>query len=333
MFELKDHLQHPGIWGKFFADALPGTYMAWAHCTDYHACEHDYSLKMLKFRLVPTTFSQRGADLVSPYVHMIRIALAETAHLAKAGIPEKFIVISDATLPVKPFSFVHWAQTKDGESDFCISTTTAWAFAVVEGETFTLVKHHQWVSLNRSDAEVLARNWNFVKQGWHWNVTLRSGKFATRPRVVPRTIFQNGTWFTATDEEAVYERVVGPMLLRNLSDRSPMMDLFTNRRCLTYVDWPTNADQDEVEPHQVPVSALQLGAAQSQFFDATQTVSLKLLKDKEMQFSIQNGIMHPYRFERMGIVGLRVLRNSPYLFARKFADCAVLPNFTDIMFS
>jgi len=338
MFELKDHLQHPGIWGRFFEDALQGSYMAWAHCTDHHACERDHMLKLLKFRLVPTVFSQRGADLINPYVQMIKHALDQTQHLAGAGVMEKFIVISDSTLPVKPFALVHWDQTASPDSDICISSPNQWATYSIDGEKFALVKHHQWMALNRSDAEVLANHWPECPIPRGWNATLRNGKHAGM--VVPRRKWKGGTWYSATDEEAVYERLFGPLRLPEdtsepLTSMARPMELFRHRRCSTYVDWPANvADKSVLAPH-MSASLLQVlqKTEAAIFYDFTHEVTTKMVLDPSLKLSIGQGIWHPFTIEKIGNLGLSVFRNSQYLFARKFSDCAHMPNYTEIMFA
>mmetsp|Transcript_67286 Transcript_67286/g.200063 ORF Transcript_67286/g.200063 Transcript_67286/m.200063 type:complete len:315 (+) Transcript_67286:3-947(+) len=312
--------------------------MAWAHCTDHRACENDYMMSLLKVRLVPQVFSVRGADLVNPYAHMIRLALAETRQLAADGVVEKFLVVSDATLPVKPFPVVHWDQTTRPESDICISFPEQWPVAAYQGVTVTIVKHHQWVSLNRRDATALADDWEPSPTPRGWNVTLRSGKWAARPVRVPRGYWTGGAWFTATDEEAIYERAFGPLVLESANATKPMWNLFHSRRCITYVDWPDNVyPQDLLEGHN-QTSFLQVGgaarsaAAAGHFYNFTTEVSKELLKDDAFRFSIANGIRHPFKFEQLGSAGLRALRESRFLFARKFSSCAHLPNYTEIMF-
>jgi len=342
MFELKDQLQHPSIWGKFFSQALQGTYMAWAHCTDYHACENDYMMKLLGVRLVPKVYSARGADLVNPFAHMIRLALAETSNLAAAGVPEKFILLSDATLPVKPFSYIHWDQTSRTSSDICIAATNQWAKATIDGAPLALPKHHQWLSLSRRDAKALADDWTPVTNLQNWTVTLKQGRWANHSRSVPRWRFKNGAWFTATDEEAMYARAFGPVELRSEHDAATPMEMFNARRCITYVDWPHNVRPISLlEPHMthslenVTTSLLQteVGVGLMQTYNVTTEVTLELLKDNKTRFTIGKGILHPFLIEQIGEVGLKVFRKSQYLFARKFSNCAQMPNFTDIMFS
>lgn len=333
MFELKDHLQHPGIWGKFFSQAMQGSYMAWAHCTDYHACENDYMMKKVKVRLVPQVFSVRGADLINPFAHMIRLALKETRHLAERGVPEKFLVISDATLPVKPFAFIHWDLISRDNSDICISIPTQWAKATIGGIPLALVKHHQWLALNRTDAKALADDWTPLKKIFTWNMTLRQpqkwGNLSVR---VNRHTFKDGAWFTATDEEVPYQRAKGPVVLSHINDTRPMWQLFNARTCITYVDWPDNVwPPSLLDSH--TTSLLQTDAHLGHTYNFTNDVTLKLLKDPTTKFTIAKGIMHPFMWDQMGDAGLSVFRSSQYLFARKFSPCAHMPNFTEIMFS
>jgi len=337
MFLLKDQLQHPGIWGKFWSQALPGSYMAWAHCTNHHACENDYMMSLLKVRLVPTVFSMHGGDLVTPFAHMIRLALAETRQLAADGVVEKFLVVGDTTLPIKPFPVVHWDQTARPESDICISSPQQWGVSTYEGVPVTIVKHHQWVSLNRHDAKALADDWEPVRTPRGWNVTLRTGKWAAKPVRVPRAHLKVGVPWTATDEEAMYERAFGPMILKSVNDTKSMFDLFNTRRCITYVDWPANVyPQNLLDGHEQASllqtdAAVKAAVAAGLFYNVTNEVTKELLKDDNFKYSIARGVKHPIQFEKLGSAGLRALRASRYLLARKFSSCAHLPNFTEIV--
>lgn len=345
MFELKDELQHPGIWGKYWSQALPGTYKAWAHCTDHDACEKDFMMKKLGVRLVSKVYSSRGADLINPFVHMIRIALKETKPMADAGVVEKFILLSDATLPVKSFAYTHWDQTSRPESDICISHPTQWSKLTLDGVHMAMVKHHQWVSINRQDAKALASDWSPVYFTRVWNLTLNKGKFAEHPRRISRTMFPGGAWFTATDEEATYERAFGPLELKSEDDIKTMYELFNSRRCVTWVDWPHNVfPVQQLDPFMVDnasrvllreeaSSLLQVDSgSRRNFYNVTTEVTYPLLKDTQLRFSMGKGVMHPFMIEQIGKVGLEVFRKSQYLFARKFSPCAHLPNYTEVMF-
>jgi len=337
MFELKDKFPHPGIWGQFFDSAQPGTVMAWAHCTNHHSCKNDYVLELLKVKLIPTTWSIRGADLMTPFVQMIRYALPMTEHLAAAGVTEKFMVISDSTLPVKPFAHVYWDQAASPSSDICISSPDQWAHGIVDGVPTALVKQHQWVSLNRSDASVLAREWLPVTKLKGWNVPLRHARWAGLNRSVPRALFQGGTWYTATDEEAVYAFLFGPLVLSRLDDPVLPRELFRHRRCSTYVAFPHDLEQVAAASpaRTAPVgtsSMLQIEAEASASFDHT-IITRQLLQDPDAKLTVPPGTWHPFLMEKLGDRSLHVLRRSPYLFARKFSPCAELANFSEVVFA
>jgi len=335
MFELKDSFPHPGIWGKFFDSAQPGSYMAWAHCTDYHACKNDYVLDLLKVRLVPTTFSVRGADLMSPFVHMMRYALPLTEHLAAAGVMEKFMVISDSTLPVKPFSYVFRHQVAEPVSDICMSSINQWASGNVDGVPVAIIKHHQWVSLNRSDAEVLARDWRPVRKSKYWNVPLRQGSWASQNRTVPRYSFHGGTWYTATDEEAVWALIHGPLMLPSAGDQSEPMRVYGQRRCTTYVGFPADIGEspNRTGKASLQASMLQLVAESSEGWIDRHDITRQLRHDPATKLYVADGTWHPFLIEEAGDRSIRTLRESEFLFARKFSACARMVNFTEVAFA
>jgi len=327
MFELHDHLTHPEVWGRFFKDCYKGACMIWAHCTDHAACQKDYLMTLLNVKVVSTVYSQRGADLVTPFVHMMRNAMALTkdwSHL----VSEKFVVISDSTLPAKPFKTVYEALSKHGDSDWCSATPMQWASAEIEGQHMALVKHHQWAVLNRADAQELALNWRFVPKLLQWNVKLKEGKWASNHSQVPRSSFAGGTWYTATDEEAPYAVINGAMPVPDHTSMAKQWEFFSKRVCHTYVAFPQDVE-DMKHAQSAKASLLQLSNQPWAYNQGA--VTLPLLEDKESRLVSQSGIWHPFTMEHLSDASLITLRRSPFLFARKFSPCAVMPNATAIL--
>merc|ERR1719321_806707 len=95
---------------------------------------------------------------------------------------EKFVFLSDSTLPVKPFGHIYESLSSTSGSDLCVFPSHHWGTAKVgfggipassmfrTGETAYLVKHHQWLVLNREHAQVMVANWKPVDKAGHWDV-------------------------------------------------------------------------------------------------------------------------------------------------------------------
>merc|ERR1719359_2021137 len=93
------------------------------------------------------------------------------------GQREKFVFISDSTLPVKPFSYIHNQLCSNDESDFCLFPADQWGSAKVDGHDVLMVKHHQWVVLSRAHAEVMLKDWVPVDYRGVWHVPLKGGSW------------------------------------------------------------------------------------------------------------------------------------------------------------
>jgi hypothetical protein len=96
-----------------------------------------------------------------------------------AGQGDKFIFISDSTVPVKPFSAVRSRLLSEGpSSNFCIFPRNEWAEIQEPASTGLVpsvraaVKHHQWMILSRAHAtQVLSRDAEYrnLMQQFHMN--------------------------------------------------------------------------------------------------------------------------------------------------------------------
>lgn len=319
MFLLEDHFPHPRLWADFFAGAQPGTYMVWAHCANHSKCAFDVGgFNLVNARLVPTVSTVQG-DHLTPFVHMMGVAMTETAALSAAGIMEKFVVVGDMTLPVKPFSFVHWNLASSSGSDICLSAPSQWAAGSVDGVPVLLPRHHQWVALNRSDAATLVKDWRPVSGLEAWDVPLK-GRWAPLGRTVPRADFHDGTTNSATDESAVYALLRGPVELGTRDDEGELARLYLQRRCTTYVGFPAEVGTPK------PASALQMDSGQN--FD-TAAITEQLTQDKRNSLLQTHGSWHPIVIEALSATSWAALRKSPFLFAGKFSDGAPLVSYAD----
>lgn len=150
-------INNEAVWDRFFASAVRGVdYQALVHCKSEASCRSNIR-SLHRFEIIPSVETQYCFDLVSGTNALLKAALLRSG----AGSPlDKFVFVSDSTLPVKPFAAVQRQLTANEASDFCIFPRNEWAEVT---ETFVNgavrasvmrvgVKHHQWVVLGRKHA-------------------------------------------------------------------------------------------------------------------------------------------------------------------------------------
>eukprot|EP00927_Polykrikos_kofoidii_P068383 TRINITY_DN63762_c0_g1_i1.p1 TRINITY_DN63762_c0_g1~~TRINITY_DN63762_c0_g1_i1.p1 ORF type:complete len:490 (-),score=33.70 TRINITY_DN63762_c0_g1_i1:29-1447(-) len=329
LFLVNQSIHHVDVWKAFFLGAKPGSYRVWVHCLDSSACRRDAMFKQLPWvQQVPTVPTSYCTDLVSATVQLLKSALASRA--AQPGAMEKFALLSESSLPVKPFSTIHETLTASNDSDICIAPTSEWRGAHVEGVKHYLVKHSQWFVLNREHAELLVTRWvpahpwdTFL--GW-WNIPLedrlsRVGTsfgspttFLTRSSIAhvgaSRFMRDNGQAYACTDEQAIFATIFGTFKpdvdgsktlagLGTITKAEPT-SLNVQGRCRTFVVFRNTKD---------------LGNLTDPIMDI-------INEDNSSTTFIDPDASHPLMLECAGQRTLAALRASPFLFARKFGELA-----------
>eukprot|EP00928_Gymnodinium_smaydae_P046393 TRINITY_DN30902_c0_g1_i1.p1 TRINITY_DN30902_c0_g1~~TRINITY_DN30902_c0_g1_i1.p1 ORF type:complete len:533 (-),score=98.53 TRINITY_DN30902_c0_g1_i1:95-1639(-) len=154
-------ISNEDIWDRFFARAVQGVeYRAFVLCKSEADCRRNIKSQH-RFEIIPSVETKYCTDLVSGMNALFRAALASST----IGSPnDKFILLSDTTLPVKPFHIVQRRLTVDAGagSDFCIFPRSQWAEVLrsVPGHPRqptmkqVAVKHHQWFVLSRAHAKL-----------------------------------------------------------------------------------------------------------------------------------------------------------------------------------
>lgn len=235
LFMLRDSLPHADVWLTFFGGTPPNSWRAWAHCTDFKACQADEVLRILGVKVVSTVPTKWCDDLVTAQAHLVSAALADVPE--RPGAAEKFVLLSDTSLPIKPFTSLHAGLLANSESSVCMRPVAEWPEATVNGTGFRLVKHSQWVVLTRQDATEFARRWPRRAELNQWDIPLmgNDGR-ANWSRSMNRSVFLplDGTGSHAgrcPDEEAVFALIFG-------ATASDAVESVANRsRCHTYVEW------------------------------------------------------------------------------------------------
>jgi len=321
LFLVTGALPHAGIWKMFFAEAPRNSWRAYVHCKDPDACARSgLPLELPEIRRVATVPSWYCHDLVSPMSQLLSVALSESPANGQGGKVEKFVFVSDSTLPVKPFSEVHKALTATDDSDMCIFPQDQWGTANVDGKYIRLVKHHQWVVLNRQHSELFVKNWKPVDARGVWSVPLKGGTWEGKERNLSPQHFNRAPYSNwCTDEWAFFATIFGAFEpdqwgqktytgLGMVSQQSPTGSQVQGR-CRTFTYWANDG-----------ADFTALGAA----IHADPT--------SKMSCYPKCG-QHPAGFDALGDQSLTSLRHSSFLFARKMSPSLWMPNYYGLVLS
>lgn len=150
LFMADDHLPNEELWETFLKPAAHGIdYEVLVHCENENSCRRNITRKKL-YKLIPTVPSEWCNNLVGPMDALLASALEEGA----GHNGDKFVFISDTTVPVKSFCEVRRRLINEGgeRSNFCITAQDSWSWYK---KSNVAIKHHQWVVLSRRDAATI----------------------------------------------------------------------------------------------------------------------------------------------------------------------------------
>lgn len=160
LFLAVDKISNLGVWEAFFAQASPEQYRAFVHCKETSCVAQVAKTQIKSVQSVPSYYC---TDLVSPMNQLLSQALWLDS--GPTNPADKFAFVSDSTLPAKPFSWLYATYASRQGSDFCLFPSGEWA-DIFNGHTMEVVpKHHQWVTLERPHAVKAMELWG---QG-HWH--------------------------------------------------------------------------------------------------------------------------------------------------------------------
>lgn len=326
LFMVDDHLPHAALWSMFFAGAPRESWRALVHCQDAERCRENGVHEMPGFEMVATVPTWYCHDLVTAMAELLRSALAIRAEVPHPSSREKFVFLSDSTLPIKPFGVVHDALMSDEDSDFCVFPKDQWASATLDDREMLLVKHHQWLVLTRQHAELFVQKWVPVDAGGDWRVWMRSGPWPGEAvHVSPHDFHHPPSANWCTDEWAFIATTFGAVAVspdvEEYGARLPGFGggpLFidgarahvTQGRCRTFTFWTSDDG---------PAFA---ALAEHVYEDHGSVISC-----------YPQCHSRPATFTRMSATGLRAMRDSEFLFARKFDAAIELPHFEAVVLS
>jgi len=314
LFLTYSKINNEAVWDRFFATAVRGVdYQALVHCKSEASCRTNIR-SLHRFEIIPSVQTQYCFDLVSGTNALLRAALMR----AGAGSAnDKYIMVSDSTLPVKPFTVIQQQLTADTSSDFCVFPRNEWAEVTERfvdekpSQKKVGVKHHQWVVLGREHAMLAAEkagtrqdlmhelqlNMGFKNTGcldefWYFAVLFDSFNLSGRPTNIHLKNF-NGAPLSTNNYEV-------------------------QGRCDTFVHWVPRASGTN---------------------NNMTRLAEALLKDPGTDIT-QATDTRPASMSRFSRAALATMRSSPFLFVRKvdegtaFSGCESLDDaFDSVVFS
>lgn len=304
------------LWHAFFANAPTNRWAALMHCKDHAVCEHNLAMhNPFDIKLVETVMSSYCTDLVSPMVALLRQALSMGGY---AG--DKFVFVSETTLPVKPFTIVYASLTQTENSDFCVSSMKKWIRLQSRktGSFALLPKHSQWVVLNKPHADTLVQRWPRVAGDNvdTWSLPLLPEGQQTLPSTSDFVSVQKGLPI-CLDEWVVFSTIFGAIDVGHqtkidlphfnggpLKLTGTQVELSGQGACRTFVTWGWAASKESFSiAHEFIADA-----------PLSRLSCYPICKESS-----------PAEITAASDRGLSVLRNSQFLFARKFASGIVTP--------
>lgn len=320
LFMTVSGVERPELWDEFFlaSAANSGLYRAYMHCVWSTVCEMHRG-RLPQLTIVPTVKSVYCDDLVSPMVQLLSSAIKDSYHPA-----DKFVFLSESTLPAKPLQEIHARLTSEKGSDFCIEPSTSWLSLKYHGvQPATLVKHGQWVVLSQGHARLLLQRWPQIRkkqEGGGWAVPL-PGNVMGQPLTTTAGLNASASFGAlpnniriCTDEWIIFAALFGAVMRKGQTTETlpslanPMLFLEGPEAmrpqgvCHTFVFW----EKDRPE---------------------TKATVTELLADRRDGKPLTRlscypscTTTHPGEFQALSDAGAGVLRRSPFLFVRKFAQ-------------
>eukprot|EP00928_Gymnodinium_smaydae_P010671 TRINITY_DN14022_c0_g3_i1.p1 TRINITY_DN14022_c0_g3~~TRINITY_DN14022_c0_g3_i1.p1 ORF type:complete len:314 (+),score=23.07 TRINITY_DN14022_c0_g3_i1:407-1348(+) len=306
--------------GHSWRKPQPGTFTVFVHCSDSEGClRNRVSNELPTLTQVPTTPTWYCHDLVTAMTALLRGALV--ANSAGPIVREKFVFVSESTLPAKPFVNMCSTLMEDDDSDFCVFPSNQWGTARIDGHQVDLVKHHQWVVLNRQHADFFVRQWVPVDARSVWHVWLRDSSWVGRERYVsPQHFYHPPLSNWCADEWAFMATIFGALEpqtgVRSLPGfgggplnmhKHTLASATSQGRCRTFVYWDNYGDAGAV-------------LASSIFHDHDSRMSC-----------FPRCSPRPAGLQQLSGSALKAIRASPFLFVRKVEPTALMPNFEKVV--
>lgn len=301
LFLAVDKISNLKVWNNFFSQAPPSQYKVLVHCK---LAQCNTYVQGTVFWAVPTVPSYYCTDLVSPMNQLLAYALNDEPGMTNPM--DKFVYVSDSTLPAKPFAEIYSTYTARPGSDFCAFPSNEWADIPGLGGLEMAVKVHQWFTLSRQHAERANLMWssgkmhNFMsKFQMNWNSYLWSNNTYADNRnfgCLDEFWHMAALYGTLTHVDATRDAVVnlegftnGPLKVASATG--------WQGACDTFVVW-------------------------SKYLYAEGENPFLRLHSSLDPVSVPHGgnSQRPGWWDTMSSYGIHAIRNSEFLFVRKFID-------------
>lgn len=305
LFLAVDKVSNLEIWRSFFNHASLEMYRAWVHCKNPSCAAQVYGSPL---QLVPTVPSYYCTDLVSPMNQLLNFALQADSNNNHPN--DRFAFISDSSLPAKPFMTVHSTLTNRPGSDFCVFPSKEWADVQDPsyGHVQIVPKHHQWIVLNRAHAQKSSQLW---ARGQMHDLMSRF-RMNTMRWTYANNSFGDARNFGCLDEFWHLAALFGPLQVGDtVSPSDVALPMFSGGplhisgnegwqgTCDTFVIW-----------------SKYIGAA-----GGIANSFQKLHQSLDAASTPHGGnSQRPGWWDKISTYGIRAIRNSDFLFVRKFVD-------------
>lgn len=297
LFMAYSSINHMSIWERFFDGGDRGVdYTVLVHCVNEAACRKNLEAYP-RFLVIPSVRTSYCHDLVSGMNALLKSALV----VGGIGSPfDKFVFISDSTLPVKPLSFVREQLTGDQSSDFCIFPRNEWAEVHEANSSSVRIapKTHQWMVLSRKHAELSVeksgQNLDLMKQ-LQLNMQHGSSKYTN-------TGCLDEFWHFATIYNSLQIKPGNEVLPVEDFNGGPLStgSFEIQGRCDTFVQWVRRAS-----------------GMTNNMTHLAQAMTVDAGTDLAPATQARPGSIH-----RFGRASLKALRKSAFLFVRKVSHTA-----------
>lgn len=151
-----DKLLNVEIWNDFFSTANKSHYEVLYHAKSENMADINLEEMLFEKTLIPAVWSEYF-KLSYPMNALFDAGLLRSSHTQ-----DTFMILSTDSIPVKSFDYIYshfCAPTLKApkKSMFCIVPTNQWK--EIKDTSLMVVKHHQWLILNRDDAMKSVAMW------------------------------------------------------------------------------------------------------------------------------------------------------------------------------
>lgn len=325
LFLAVDKISNFGVWQSFFDAAPTDRYRAFIHCKSAR-CKSFASVFPALLGLVPTVGAAYCADLVTPMNQLLASAILDDPH--SANPEDKFVFVSDSTLPAKPFSHVYQRLIQRTGSDFCMFPAKDWADEPVqitkngkpESGHDLAIKTHQWITLSRSHSERSVRLWREgVMRNLMTNFRLNEG--GLWQNLANRTFGDNHN-FGCLDEYWHMYTLFGPWTITETEKRSETTEYhyadLTNSpiQIRAEAGWQGTCDTFALWS-EYRTTPFEMAHGKSKSAENPWMTLYSALDVMSIPHDSSSG---PAWWDTISRQGIKAIRDSDFLFVRKFID-------------